>query len=190
MAPLMATQATGIPDGVWTTAYRASTPFSLVPLSGTPMIGSVVQLARTPGRWAATRDPEACHSRHATRCRTRPSRLRVAQRAPGGAGLPESTRSDPPFSSATTDAVDPAARAHNTCPLAAARPPAVGDSTARSVESLGVSQIGTAPFAQILQRFFGELVKPARSHILLELPVPSARIEPGKPSAKCRQVLR
>src|SRR5437660_9473599 len=56
-APPMATVATGIPGGICTTAYNASTPCSALPLSGTPITGFVVSDASTPGRCAAIPAP-------------------------------------------------------------------------------------------------------------------------------------
>ena len=48
-----ATVATGMPEGIWSVARRASTPFSAPPATGTPTTGSVVCAARMPPRWAA-----------------------------------------------------------------------------------------------------------------------------------------
>ena len=45
--------ATGMPRGICTVAYSASTPFSAPADSGTPMTGSVVCAATTPARCAA-----------------------------------------------------------------------------------------------------------------------------------------
>ena len=57
LAPLMATVATGIPDGICTIAYKASTPLSAVALIGTPITGKVVTAARTPPKCAAAPAP-------------------------------------------------------------------------------------------------------------------------------------
>lgn len=60
---------------------------------------------------------------------------------------------------------DPVLTGRSTCPPAAARRLGVGDSKAKSVESLDASQIGAAPFAQISQGLFRELIKTARSYV-------------------------
>ncbi len=49
----MATVATGNPLGIWTVAYRASTPESALPDRGTPITGKVVRAATAPARCAA-----------------------------------------------------------------------------------------------------------------------------------------
>jgi len=56
--PSTATVATGMPAGIWTVAYRASTPLSAPPDSGTPITGSVVLAATAPARWAAIPAPQ------------------------------------------------------------------------------------------------------------------------------------
>ena len=62
--------------------------------------------------------------------------------------------------------------------------------TARQVGGVPPAQPRVFAHQAGLQRFLGELIQPASSYIFLELPVPNARIELGKPSTKCRQVLR
>jgi hypothetical protein len=52
-APSTATVATGIPLGICTVEYSASTPLSAPPDKGTPTTGKVVWAATTPARWAA-----------------------------------------------------------------------------------------------------------------------------------------
>ena len=54
----MATVATGMPLGIWTVAYRASTPLRAPPLRGTPTTGRVVWAATAPARWAAMPAPQ------------------------------------------------------------------------------------------------------------------------------------
>lgn len=56
MAPLMAVVATGMPGGIWAMARSASMPSS-EELIGTPMTGTGVIAAITPGRWAAMPAP-------------------------------------------------------------------------------------------------------------------------------------
>src|SRR5690242_11739133 len=56
-APPIATVATGMPGGICTIAYSASTPCSALPASGTPITGFVVNEATTPGRCAAIPAP-------------------------------------------------------------------------------------------------------------------------------------
>lgn len=69
------------------------------------------------------------------------------------------------------------------------RLPAGRDSTSKSVEWRGVSQIRTAPFSDVVERFGGQGVQPARGHVVLELPVPSGGLEFGEPDAKRGQVV-
>ncbi len=45
--------ATGIPGGIWTIDKSESKPFKQEESMGTPITGSVVKDATTPGRWAA-----------------------------------------------------------------------------------------------------------------------------------------
>jgi len=54
----MATTATGTPPGICTMASKLSMPFKSLVGSGTPITGSMVQLASTPGRWAAAPAPQ------------------------------------------------------------------------------------------------------------------------------------
>src|SRR2546430_16706162 len=49
----MATVATGIPAGIGAMDSRASSPPSTPADMGTPMTGSTLQAATTPGKWAA-----------------------------------------------------------------------------------------------------------------------------------------
>ena len=58
-------------------------------------------------------------------------------------------------------------------------------STSRIEESLGVSQISAAPLPEVGQCFFCQLVESTSSHILIELTVPNARVEFGKPRPEC-----
>ena len=57
LAPSMAIVATGMPEGIWTMDRRESRPFRALDFTGTPMTGSVVKAAITPGRWAAPPAP-------------------------------------------------------------------------------------------------------------------------------------
>ena len=50
---LIATVATGMPEGICTVASRASSPSIMPPLQGMPMTGRVVLAAMAPARWAA-----------------------------------------------------------------------------------------------------------------------------------------
>ena len=52
-APLMATVATGMPEGICTVDSRLSRPSMVLDLTGTPMTGSTVLAASTPARCAA-----------------------------------------------------------------------------------------------------------------------------------------
>ena len=53
LAPLMATQATGTPEGIWTIDSRESRPPRSLVFMGTVMTGQGVNAATTPPRCAA-----------------------------------------------------------------------------------------------------------------------------------------
>jgi hypothetical protein len=67
---------------------------------------------------------------------------------------------------------------------------AAEDSRPTSVAWLGVSQISTPPFLEVLYGLLRESVEPARSHVLLKVLIPLLGIERRKPGASRRQVLR
>lgn len=52
-APFIETVATGMPEGICTIESRESKPFRLADLIGTPITGTGVSAAITPGRCAA-----------------------------------------------------------------------------------------------------------------------------------------
>lgn len=60
----------------------------------------------------------------------------------------------------------------------------------RSSVRLGASQVLAATFAVVGERFFCELVQPARSNVGFNLAIPQLGIELGKPSAKLGKPLR
>jgi hypothetical protein len=62
---------------------------------------------------------------------------------------------------------------------------AAADSIARIEELRSASQIGTTPFTEVYQRFFGQLVEPTSRGITIKFTVPETSIEFYEPGPEC-----
>ena len=56
------------------------------------------------------------------------------------------------------------------------------------VAAFDSSQVGAAPFAEILEGFARKIVEQPFAGVLLKLPIPGLGVEPIEPLTKCRQI--
>lgn len=87
-----------------------------------------------------------------------------------------------------TDVWDPSATGPSTCLRDAVHPQGADGNRTRSVVSRDASQIGAAPFSQILQGLFSELVETSRGYVSLKLAIPQGRVELSEPDTERGQV--
>jgi hypothetical protein len=137
---------------------------------------------------SAISDLTGCHTPRASQSRTRRTRLFPRQRPLDSVDQHESTRDDQPSFSAVMGVGDRSSTARSTCLPNAVHHQGADDNKTRSEVSHDASQIGAAPFSQILQSLVSELVETSRGYVSLKLPIPQSRVKLSEPDTERSQV--